>query len=509
MAENVMSLKDTLINYDKAGSVPAHGFSKEQIASSYKVKRLVEVIKFALNDVKKKGKDIFENFNVTFDISSIDNVKPFDNAVNLMGLPEVIDDNNKDLVIPVNFNYSQLAKLGSVEVYIVAFSTMYNALLKKKALAVGNAVDFGKGGKDQSKKAAENGNANGSGSNIFEYVKKFLDFFFTGNENIKNMDYSACAEQVELNLKTRGFAAEDLFDNPKGVNLFAERFAKVSKLGYQQQATSLVGVFSKKEFNSIQNGSETQIKEVCQKFADQFLKNSGVESGTYSIEFGDAKGDLGRYIDKGLNGQSVVIDLNAIRKLENPAELWMTLAHELTHMVDSSRNKADMVDSSRNKEDGKMSRKFFGLSEHNLVGSVNEDAPDFVKRMEEIYYDVNPHERSARQGELVALEFMMQMQPDETMKKYIKQSLKSFQNYQRNTLKTLQSKVDNLIEEYETGKFSYDVKTMQYVERVMEDLKKMKEEGLLDISDDLKALNDSRQIESKYMSESAVSALGE
>ena len=362
-------------------------------------------------------------------------------------------------------------------------------------------VNFGKGGNDQSKQAAQTYRSNESTSSIFEYFKKFLEFFFAGNNDIKNMNYSACAEQISLNLKQRGFVPEDLFENSKGKNLFAERFAKVSKLGYQQQATALAGVFSKKEFNSIQNGSDAQIKDACQKFADQFLKNSGVESGTYSIEFGDAKGDLGRYIDNGVNGQSITIDLEAIKKLENPAELWMTLAHELTHMVDSSKNKAS----------GVMSRKGFGLSEHNLVGCVNDNAPPFVKKMEQVYYEVNPHERSARQGELVALEFMMQMQPDATMKHYIKQSLKDFQAYQRSTLKTLNTRVEELIADYERSKssFGFDAATMNYVKKVMDDLKEMKEKGLLDFDEDLKALEESEVIKNRNKEDIHASVLGE
>ena len=50
---------------------------------------------------------------------------------------------------------------------------------------------------------------------------------------------------------------------------------------------------------------------------------------------------------------------------------------------------------------------------------------------------------------------------------------------------------------------------MQYIERVMDDLKKMKDEGLLDVSEDLKALKESEQFQAKVLDENAVSTLGE
>ena len=495
MAENKINLKELFNEYDNAGNVPSSGFSAEQIrAENEKVKKTVEIIQAAFEEIKKEGREIFENFNVNFEITSVDNSSRFENAINAMSFSEINNAENDTLDVAVNFNYSKLSKLGSVEVYSIAYSTMHDALLKKKEKASNdNEVDFGKTGNKQNQKDFS------YEPSILTYIKEFLENLFLGSNDFIDMDYTSCAKHVSMNLKQRGFSGEDFFDNPKGKNLFAERFAKVSKLGYQQQATALVGVFTKKEFQAIQSGSDEEVKNFCRKFANNFLQNCNVPQDTYSIEFTDnGSGDLGGYVDGGINGQKIVININEIRKYSNPAEILMTLAHELTHMVDSSRIKGD----------NKASRKGFGFSEHNLVGTTHKNAPDFVKRMEKIYYEANPHERSARRGELVALDFMMQMQSDETMKKYISKSLRLFQSYQSN-LKTLQSRVDELIMDYKNNNFSCDEKTREYIDRVMEDLIKMKNEGLLDVSDDLKAIEDAEEIKNKNSGSVLGSELGE
>ncbi len=498
--EKKINLKQTFDNFNKEGNVPKTGYSKEHISKGAgKIKILLEIIESAKQDTIKKGQEIFDNFNVSFEFSSVDS-KPFGAALSAIGFTEISDAQNQTLDVSINFNYSELAKYSDVEVYAIVSSLMYDSLLKKRDIAVsGKEVKFGKNLSEYSNNIESQDNFEPS---VFEYIKEFIKLFFDGNQNFGDMNYSACAKWVSKNLKQNGIMAENIFDNPNGKNLFAERFAKVSKLGYQQQATALAGVFSKKDLGSLQTKNDAEIKAFCEKFSNQFLQNSGLSTDSYSIEI-DSKegGDLGNYVDMGANGQKIVINVSEIRKLDNPAELIMTLAHELTHMVDSSINKAD----------GKMSRKGYGLSEHNIVGSVNKNAPDFVRKMEQVYYDVNPHERSARQGELVALEFMMQMQPDETMKKYINKSLKDFQAYQKNTLKSLQTRVDELFAEYNNSinSFGYDAETMAYIDKVMADLNKMKEEGLLDIANDLRALQESESVKNRNREEVQASELGE
>ena len=76
------------------------------------------------------------------------------------------------------------------------------------------------------------------------------------------------------------------------------------------------------------------------------------------------------------------------------------------------------------------------------------------------------------------------------------------------------SKEDKILEvfdEYNNSRnsFGYDAETMSYVDKVMEDLKKMKEEGLLDISEDLNALKDADMIKNNNREEAQASELGE
>ena len=61
-------LTELFNEYDNSGNVPSSGFSAEQIrAENEKVKKTVEIIQAAFEEIKKEGREIFENFNVNFE----------------------------------------------------------------------------------------------------------------------------------------------------------------------------------------------------------------------------------------------------------------------------------------------------------------------------------------------------------------------------------------------------------------------------------------------------------
>lgn len=495
--KNIKDFNEIFSDYDKSGVLPLDGFSVEDLETHKRVKSLIKIIDLVSESLKDRFKDYGNlNIEITPQTAAHGTNKPLIDAWNF----ELNNDpltNNVELNVDANVNFDKLAQMPAPEAFAALYFPFYTSILKnveKRKENIADEVDFQKAG--QSKRKDEKKQSDPS---IFSYIKRFIAEYF-------GLDFASVDEQsihaIAGDLQTGGVTREQLFENPNGQNLLAERFAKVSKQSHQQQATALLGVFSKKEFNSIVNGSDSELQDFCKKFADQFLQNSGIDQGNYKITFGRAGGDLGRYRDHGVNGQEIIIDINAIRKLGNPAEALMTLAHELTHMVDSSVNK----------ELGNVSRRGMGLSEHNLVGSVDQNATGFLREMEDVYYLANPHERSARQGELVALEFMMGMNPNPTMKAYIDRSLKGFKNYQKQTLTALQTRVDSLIAKYESQRNSlgYDAKTMQYIETVMEDLKQMKAKGILNIKEDLKALEDANAMENdQSINVNYVSGLGE
>ncbi len=473
-------LKQLLEEYDRTGSmpVPVKGYSSEDMESyerAGKLKEIIESVKSSLTEQFAEYGELKINITLNDESSS-----PIFNAINFEQAP--LSDGKTDLSVKANLNVSRLAKLPSMEAYAAVYYPLYDSILKN--------VEKNKGDKSQEGKLVkvgeENQQSSESDSLIVSYLKEFLRNLFGVGTELKGVELDDFSVQsIAKDFSKKGITRQDFFENPNGTNLLAERFAKVSKQGYQQQATALLGEFSKNEINLI-SGTDAEIKAFCEKFADNFLKNSGLQAGTYAIEFTNT-GDIGLYSDKG-DSQSIKINIDAIRKMYNPAEVLMTLAHELTHMVDSSVNKGL----------GQASRKGYGLTEHNLVGGVNKNSSGFLKRMEEVYYKANPHERSARQGELVALEFMMGMQPNATMKSYIEKSLASFKGYQVKTIKALQVDVEKLIADYNNGNSQelqgYDEKTLAYISKVMDDLMKMKSEGLLDFSSEIKNLEDATKI---------------
>lgn len=489
-------LKQLLEEYDRTGEipVPVGGYSREDMRNYQRADALLQII----DKVKESLKEKFAEYgDLDIDITTTkDSSGPIYDAIHIEQ-KENSASGKTDMQVCANFNLSKVAELPGVEAYSVLYYPLYNSVLKN--IEKKNESEFGKLiNQEQENKGPER---------LDPLVEKYLTKSLTKivGERIQIDDFSA--QNIARELNRHGIGQPDLFANPdnlindqNGEKLLAERFSKVAKNGYQQQATALLGHFSKDDFNTIRFGSDAQIKDFCERFSDKFLQSSGIDKKDYEIVFSNS-GDLGTYTDKGVNGQSITINIEAIRKMENPAEVMMTLAHELTHMVDSSVNKGL----------GKVSRKGFGLDEHNLVGGVSEDATGFVKRMEEVYYKANPNERSARQGELVALEFMMGMQPDADMKDYIGKSLKSFQNYQRKTIETIRDKVEPLIREYQSGEATrgYDDKTVAYIDKVMGDLIQMKVDGLLDLDKELKAIQASQEIENKDRNQNMDQTMGE
>lgn len=491
-------LKSIFSEYNNAGSVPVPvgGYSKEEAQFFARIVALKKIIESVKEDTIKKYAELgFGDLKIHVTNSKENgDSKPIYDACN-------ITRSHAGTELHLNLNLSRLAKLPPEEVYATVSYLLYDILLKNK-----EKENEGQEKQDDDKSADSNGEKQenqektaGSDLLIVNYLRQFLKCLF-GSSLEKVDDDSVQAIARKFNQK--GIKSEDLFiDNPNNLTglsniseILAERYKTVEKLGYQQQAKALVNEFSREEFNLIMAGNGTvagmkDLQSFCRKFADNFLQNSGLKVGTYEIKFSNS-GDLGTYTDGGAK-QFITININKINKMDNPAEVIMTLAHELTHMVDSSLNK----------KEGEV----FGLSRNNAVGGVDENATGFVARMQSVYYKVNPHERSARRGELVALEFMANMQPGETIKKYIKKSIAGFQEYLGRTREVIQTQLEPLIDEYmQMGLKDKKVLTPEekYIVKVMEDLIKMYNEKdkdgnsklLKDLQEDMVALSASVNI---------------
>ena len=95
---------------------------------------------------------------------------------------------------------------------------------------------------------------------------------------------------------------------------------------------------------------------------------------------------------------------------------------------------------------------------------------------------MNPNERSAREGELIALEFMMGMNPDPTMKAYIEKSINSYKSYQDKVLANF-AELDVLESQLKAieGQIRSS-ETKNIIRARMDYLKALKQQNLLNVS---------------------------
>ena len=267
--------------------------------------------------------------------------------------------------------------------------------------------------------------------------------------------------------------------------ILASRYSSVVKQGNHQQATYLLGVFSQDEFNSLKSANESQLKAFCEKFARKFLENSGMDASSYKIAFDrfDKYGNeraAGTYIDYGTS-QTININISQVKSINNPAEVVMILAHELTHAVDSTVNK----------QKGKTTAEGYGLLNNTfgVVGGLGDvsryetvEVYQFVKSLTEVCYRLNPNERSAREGELIALEFMKGLNPNASMQKCIDSSIKSYNNYQ-NTVISDFNNLDKMLAEAKTIRAQVKTSTTrEIIDARVNYLKQLKANNLLNIS---------------------------
>jgi len=570
----------------KSGNVPLGGFTKEDFKNNPRVKAVIAIMRSAMENVKKSAEDIFEEFNVNFNISASDRVdEPYVNAVNFDFKSGAEKQN---LLVSLNFNFSKLASLPGPEIYTFVYHTLRSSLLeKRKSMPNANEYKFGKE-VDLEEKAAENDQEfNREGKyvkprNIFvEYIKAFLRKLFgldskvdlenVSSEYLQNIDrnYENTAREVAKTFAEKGIVATEMFDNPPNLtdvsnkssaveeeqsktqtisqseskeesgsetksentnesnkldmdiinnilasrkdnfdqskptsnvssnksdldidlidSVLASRYNKVVKQENHQQATFLMGVFLNDgfNFNSLISANEAQLKEFCEKFARKFLQNSGLDSNSYKITFDrfDRNGNeraAGTYIDYG-SSQTININISQVKSINNPAEVVMILAHELTHTVDSSLNKQKK----KVTEDG------YGLL-NNTIGSVgslsdvkrdeSEQVYDFVKELTEVCYHLNPNERSAREGELIALEFMKGLSPNKTMQKCIDSSIESYTRYQKMVISDFNNLANLIAKAKEIKKIAKSSKTIEAIDERLKYLKQLKENNLLNIS---------------------------
>ncbi len=227
--------------------------------------------------------------------------------------------------------------------------------------------------------------------------------------------------------------ADELLANPQ---------TEVQAFSYLDQANSLMGTNMldpsylelAKKFETMNNGerclSGPAVKEFCMFYVQDFLAKRNVANIEVTFE---SKGGLGSFYDE---GHKININLEKLKKKGSYTELAMTLAHELTHTVDSTKEKLQGHDGLQND----ISEKFRNKTD-------DADVKTFMNKLLRISYRVNPNERNARRGEVYALMFMTKMSAkDSSLVGDIKNSARTFKMRQRSVINLIKSMPQELAE---------------------------------------------------------------
>ena len=500
MAQTNEGLKKLNEEYNNSGNVPAGGFSKDDLKNHAKVKAAMNIINQAQKDVQRKAAALFDNSEISFKITSSDNKSLSDDVVNAMNFNFSGEGEKQNLEVAINFNLSKLCTYSPDVVYAVAYKTMYDGLLKKReALSGDKTFKFGKEAElEDGQPMVNDANFDRDGNYvepkhpILDFIKKII-YKILG---VSEVDSTACAKQIEENFVQNGIQPEELFENPNGSDLLVERYGKLVKQGYDQQSTALLSAISKDEFNAVKNQDDAKVRAFCEKYARVVLATNGVSENEVKITFNN-QGSLGEYLDYGGMNQVVNINLQEVKRMNNPAEVIMTLSHELTHAIDSTSNK---------REGKTVGAKGYGLTD-NLVGdmrkgiqSASDENPEvyaFVIKLQEICYRVNPNERSARYGELTAIKFMQEMNTDKTMQAYIEKSIDSYKRYQSKVLDSI-SQVASIQNEYEAIKpLISKNSTNKMIEERLEYISSLNQRGMLDPEQERRAIEIALNLKNK------------
>ena len=328
----------------------------------------------------------------------------------------------------ININVLKVLNMPPEELFVYA-QTIISAPLEKAAeknkaaLASENKndkqvtlVENSVGAEKEQKRDGDNPLRPGLIEYIKDFVKKALGFEPTD---------LVCESMADSLLSTG--AAENMFDkdvlssvaSPSLDMMYEARNSKLlsnaknaaaeglthESMSYTKQATELLSVRTSESFNKMkQQGTVT--KEFCESYIHDFLSSRGVDPS--SIVFTTNPDQYqGAFYDNE-TPQRINVDLS---KVNSVTELAMTLSHELTHGVDSKRNKSQGI---QNRYGG------------GLVGSINweslansgltdkdSEAYKLLAFLDKACYHLDTNERHGRIGELSALEFMRKVAGDD------------------------------------------------------------------------------------------------
>lgn len=302
-------------------------------------------------------------------------------------------------------------------------------------------------------------------------IEKILSNFF----DLEQLNINEIADEKVDKFLGKTHTARLSYLNNKATNLALDPEKDILSLGYLEQVQSLLETNSagsnyvdvSRKFETLSSGEKCltgkAVEEFCLGYVHNFLSGHNVADIDVTFE---NKGELGTFYD---SSNSININLSKLKKIGSYTELAMTLSHELTHAVDSARNKVAG-------EDGLIN----DISEKYKSSSNDPDVRKLMKNLKILSYHINPNEKNARIGEISALLFMSEVgAKDPAIKQEISASAKSYISYQKNTVNIIKSLPNKLVEykgQFETfvnngvipknSKLYYEIsERFEYIER--------------------------------------------
>lgn len=461
---NLANAAKALNSKDKAEA------EKAQSMVPNKVKNLVKIIKKTVEKINANLKSKYPDMKPF----SVENNVTY-NAYGATGKVELIEAGNAQ---HLSFNIKKLTRLPGMEVTAIVTKAIVEAVAKENGKEHDN--DFikdlldTKENEDDKKRAKAEGDAEKAKKVISGYLRNYLPALYSDDFEkfgaisdyvasiiVDGMDEAEIADILAPFFNMEASDISDLARDEVDKFLGKAHQARVSKLfakaedllidpenesvkvGYMQQAESLLGTDTSdpgyydlaKKFETINGGEKCltgpAVKEFCEYYVHNFLRANNVKDIEVTFE---PKGALGSYYDLGGSKQKININLKKLQKIGSFTELAMTLSHELTHAVDSTKNKA----AGRVNEDG---TGLLNDIEEDISGSgATGKAKDLLVELKSFCYHINENERSARIGELSALIFMQKVgSKDPKIQQEIATSVAKYKKYQQKTIDMIQS----------------------------------------------------------------------
>ena len=428
--------------------------------------RMVERIENSLNSVFANSGTRFELFSNTTISADIKD----GNIKTKITLFEIGDGDSSIVNIPLNINIKTLLEMPPEEVYAILKGLIYHSVLCNKLdkSEENHDKDFEnvlfyrdqeekddlkehvkeKSNKEKAKKALKTYFMGLFEEYFSEDFKKFDNIAeLIANDIVSTMDPGDIKEMLSSffdmsKFKDEGIEKVEEFLNSdyrtlsrsreslilsKAKDRIAEPGKEIEAINYQKQYKALLSVNTKAKFEEMKNSAndENKIRDFCIEYVNNFMISNGLAPfAPNEITFNNV-GGLGLYSDNGVS-RSININLSQINSI---TELVMTLSHELTHAKRSITNQS------------------IGLFDRDtgsgLVGGMDEDISnsglkegtreyDFLVKLENYCYHLDPNEREGRIGEMSALGFMKELAPERQDE--IEQSISGYLKYQQRTI---------------------------------------------------------------------------